>query len=63
MPVPTVADADGDGDLDIVVSLKDDGDRTPKVLVYEVAGSSDNCAPWPTGRGNLRRDGYVPPPS
>jgi hypothetical protein len=60
-PVPTVADADGDGDLDITVSLRDDADRAAKVLIYEVAGSADNCLPWPTGRGNLRRDGYLPP--
>jgi hypothetical protein len=60
-PVPTIADADGDGDLDITVSLRDDVDRAAKVLIYEVAGSADNCLPWPTGRGNLRRDGYLPP--
>jgi hypothetical protein len=59
--VPTIADADGDGDLDITVSLRDDTDRGAKVLIYEVAGSSARCMPWPTGRGNLRRDGAVPP--
>ncbi len=62
MPVPTVDDADGDGTLDIVVSLKGGEDREPMVLVYRVAGSSANCLPWPTGRGNYRRDGYVPSP-
>jgi hypothetical protein len=62
MPVPTIADADGDGDLDIVVSLKDGVDRVKSVLVYEVAGSSTNCLLWPTGRGNYRRDGYLPSP-
>ncbi|MBA3461801.1 MAG: VCBS repeat-containing protein [Deltaproteobacteria bacterium] len=61
MPVPTIADVDADGDLDIVVSLKDAVDRTKSVLVYEVPGSMTNCLLWPTGRGNLRRDGYVPP--
>jgi hypothetical protein len=61
MPVPTIADADGDGDLDIVVSLKDAEDKQRSVLVYEVPGSSANCLLWPTGRGNLRRDGYLPP--
>jgi len=60
MPVPTIADVDGDGDLDIVVSLKDAVDRTRAVLVYEVIGSSGNCLSWPTGRGNYRRDGYLP---
>jgi hypothetical protein len=62
MPVPTIADADGDGALDIVVSLKDETDgSTPQVLVYRVEGSADNCLLWPTGRGNYRRDGYLPP--
>ncbi len=60
MPVPSIGDADADGDLDIVVSLKDGEDRGPLVLVFEVAGSSANCLLWPTGRGNLRRDGYIP---
>ena len=63
MAVPTLADADGDGDLDITVSLKDGADDTPLVLVFEVPGSSANCLLWPTGRGNYRRDGYLPPPS
>ena len=61
MPVPTVADVDGDGQLEIVVSLKDGVDGQRQVLVYTVPGSSTNCLPWPTGRGNLRRDGYLPP--
>lgn len=61
MPVPTIADADGDGDLDIVVSLKDGEDRARSVVVYEVPGSSGNCLAWPTGRGNDRRDGWLPP--
>jgi len=61
MPVPTIADVDRDGDLDIVVSLKDGEDRMRSVLVYSVDGSSENCLSWPTGRGNYRRDGYVPP--
>ena len=62
MPVPTIADVDGDSDLDIVVSLKDGEDRVRQVEVYEVAGSTSNCLLWPTGRGNYRRDGYLPPP-
>ncbi|MBX3184021.1 MAG: VCBS repeat-containing protein [Polyangiaceae bacterium] len=60
MPVPTIADTNGDGTLEIVVSLKDGIDRGAQVLVYEVPGSATNCLLWPTGRGNLRRDGYVP---
>lgn len=62
MPVPTIADGDGDGDLDIVVSLKDAVTKVKSAVVYEVPGSATNCLPWPTGRGNNRRDGYVPPP-
>jgi hypothetical protein len=61
MPVPTIGDADGDGTLDIVVSTKGGEDGQPQGLVYEVAGATDNCVLWPTGRGNYRRDGYLPP--
>jgi hypothetical protein len=60
MAVPTIADADGDGTLDIVVALKDGGDGQAQVQVYRVPGSSDNCLLWPTGRGNLLRNGWVP---
>lgn len=61
MPVPTIADADADGDLDIIVSLKDGEDRAQQVLVYEIPGSSNACLLWPTGRGNLLRNGYIAP--
>ncbi len=59
MPVPTVADIDGDGTLEIVVSLKDAVDKVRQVLVYSVPGSGTKCLPWPTGRGNLWRNGHV----
>jgi len=59
MPVPTVADVDGDGTLEILVRLKDGEDRERQVLVYEVPGSTDNCLLWPTGRGNLLRNGSL----
>lgn len=59
MPVPTIADVDSDGELDIVVSLKDSIEPEEQVRVYSVPGSADNCMPWPTGRGNLQRDGWV----
>lgn len=59
MPVPTVADVDGDGSVEIVVSLKDGEDGVRQVLVYTVPGSGVACLPWPTGRGNLMRDGHV----
>ncbi len=60
MAVPTIADADGDGTLEIVVNLKDGEDQQRMVLVYTVPGSADNCLIWPTGRGNLLRNGFVP---
>jgi hypothetical protein len=60
MAVPTIADVDGDGVLEIVVSLKDADDKVESVRVYAVPGSAPNCLLWPTGRGNLRRDGWVP---
>ncbi|MCX4239816.1 FG-GAP repeat domain-containing protein [Paraliomyxa miuraensis] len=60
MPVPTIADVDGDGTLEILVSLKDAEDGVESVRVYTVPGSQDNCLPWPTGRGNLLRNGWVP---
>lgn len=60
MPVPTLADVDGDGSAEIVVSLKDAEDKVESVLVYTVPGSSADCLPWPTARGNLLRDGLVP---
>jgi hypothetical protein len=61
MPVPTLADVDGDGTLEILVSLKDAEDGLESVRVYTVPGSEPNCMPWPTGRGNLLRNGWVPP--
>ena len=60
MPVPTLADVNGDGTVEILVSLKDAQDKVESVLVYSVPGSSTNCLPWPTGRGNLLRNGMGP---
>lgn len=58
MAAPTVADVDGDGALEIVVSLKDSlGAGKGGVQVWDVAGSSSNCLTWPTGRGNVLRQG------
>ncbi len=59
MPVPTLADVDGNGTVEIVVSLKDAEDKKESVIVYTVAGSATNCLLWPTGRGNLLRNGWV----
>jgi hypothetical protein len=61
MPVPTLADVDGDGTVEIVVSLKDAVDKVESVRVYTVPGSGTKCLPWPTGRANYLRNGYVPP--
>jgi len=59
MPVPTLADVDANGSIEIVVSLKDAEDKKESVIVYTVPGSADNCLLWPTGRGNLLRNGWV----
>ena len=59
MAVPTIADVDGDGTLEILLSMKDGGGAGGSVQVLTVPGSSPNCLPWPTGRGNLLRSGYV----
>lgn len=60
MAVPTVADVDGDGQLEIVVSLKDAEDKVESIELWTVPGSHGNCLLWPTGRADLRRDGWVP---
>jgi hypothetical protein len=52
---PLVADLDGDGNLEIVLLTFDHG-----VDVYTVPGSGTQCLPWPTGRGNLLRNGQGP---
>lgn len=63
MPVPTLADVNGDGTVEIVVSLRkvewNGADPEPSVRVYTVPGSSTSCLLWPTGRGNLYRNGWV----
>jgi len=52
---PSVADLDGDGNLEIVLLTFDHG-----VDVYTVPGAGGKCLPWPTGRGNLLRNGQGP---
>jgi hypothetical protein len=52
---PSIADLDGDGRLEIVVSTFDHG-----IDVFSVPGSGASCLPWPTGRGNLLRNGARP---
>jgi hypothetical protein len=52
---PSVADLDGDGTLEIVLLTFDHG-----VDIFNVPGSGTQCLPWPTGRGNLLRNGQGP---
>ena len=59
MPVPTLADVNGDGAVDIVISLKDAVDKMRSALVYTVRSSSMNCLPWPTGRHDNLRSGWL----
>ncbi len=52
---PSVADLDADGALEIALLTFDHG-----IDVYTVPGSGTACMPWPTGRGNLLRNGQGP---
>jgi len=52
---PTLADLDGNGTLEIVVTTFDHG-----LDVFTVPGSGVGCLLWPTGRGNLLRNGMGP---
>ena len=52
---PGVGDLDGDGELEIVVQSFDHG-----LDIYGVPGSGTKCLLWPTGRGNLLRNGQGP---
>ena len=49
---PSIADIDRDGKLEIVVMTIDHG-----LDVYRVPRSNAKTLPWPTGRGNLLRNG------
>ena len=49
---PSVGDLTGNGTLEIVLTTFDHG-----IDVYTVPGSGTGCLPWPTGRGNLLRNG------
>ena len=49
---PSIADLNGDGRLEIVVTTFDHG-----IDVYRVPRSNAKRLPWPTGRGNLLRNG------
>jgi hypothetical protein len=52
---PTLADIDGDPDLEVVLSTAHSG-----VVAYDLPGTAGARVLWGTGRGNFRRDGYVP---
>ncbi len=52
---PSIGDLTGNGTLEIVLTTFDHG-----VDVYTVPGSGTGCLPWPTGRGNLLRNGMGP---
>jgi hypothetical protein len=52
---PSIADLNGDGRLEIVLTTFDHG-----IDVFRVPRSGTNSLPWPTGRGNLLRNGLGP---
>jgi hypothetical protein len=52
---PSIGDLYGDGHLEIVLTTFDHG-----IDVYRVPGSGTNDLAWPTGRGNLLRNGTGP---
>ena len=54
-PAPAIGDLDGDGVLEIVVQSFDHG-----LDIFRVPGSGEKCLLWPTGRGNLLRNGQGP---
>jgi hypothetical protein len=58
MSPPTLADVDDDGMMEIVISLKDTlGSGLGGVQVWSVPSAQVGYTPWPTGRGNLLRNG------
>lgn len=60
MSVPTLADIDGDDTIEIIVSLKDTlGSGLGGVQIYDVSTARSGYLPWPTGRGNLMRNGQL----
>ncbi len=56
MAAPTLADIDGDGELEAIVQLKD-ATSQGGVQIYSLPGSKPNQLLWPTGRGDLLRNG------
>lgn len=60
MGPPTLADVDQDGDVEIVISLKDTlGGGLGGVQIWDVTTAMIGKLPWPTGRGNMLRNGQL----
>lgn len=58
MSPPTLADVDGNGTIEIIISLKDAlGSGSGGVQIWDVSSAKAGVMPWPTGRGNLLRNG------
>ena len=58
MAAPTLADIDGDDQPELIISLKDTlGGGDGGVQIWDLPGAAPNCLQWPTGRGNLLRQG------
>lgn len=58
MSPPTLADVDNNGKIEIVISLKDTlGSGLGGVQIWDVTSAGAGSLPWPTGRGNLLRNG------
>lgn len=52
---PTLANLDGDADLEVVVGTVASG-----LVAYDLPGSAQARVLWGTGRGSLRRTGFIP---
>ena len=55
LAAPTLANLDADADLEVVLNTANSG-----VVAYDLSGTVGAQVLWGTGRGNTRRDGYLP---
>ena len=55
LAAPTLANLDADADLEVVLNTANSG-----VVAYDLPGTVGAQVLWGTGRGNTRRDGYLP---